>query len=267
MLLQKLMADVEARAGVSKAFQMILGVSLLTNVLMAGGFLAMDTNVRTIMVPPEINKTFWVDGRALGPEYMEQMGAWVISQFATVSPTTIEFQNANLLKYVHPSAHGELAMRFQVGANRLKSENMSKIFSPREIRLSEKGQAVAMIGVQSTWIADKRVPNDQQKGYLVSFAYSNGRTYIKELRETNPEHAFEAPSASALSKAEADAAAQPSGAALQPVSGLSAPNLKTPDGNAPAAQVPALPPAPPQPANPAVQESLQSGNAPAPIAR
>ena len=36
MILNKLIADVEARAGVTKAFQLILGASLLTNVFMAG---------------------------------------------------------------------------------------------------------------------------------------------------------------------------------------------------------------------------------------
>ena len=138
MILNKLIADVEARAGVTKAFQLILGASLLTNVFMAGAFFTMDRTVRTILVPPEVSKTFWVDGRSVGPEYLEQMGSWVVSQYATVSPATIEYQNSLLLKYVHPSVNGELAIRFKMGANRLKAENMSKIFMPREVRISEK---------------------------------------------------------------------------------------------------------------------------------
>ena len=128
MILNKLIADVEARAGVTKAFQLILGASLLTNVFMAGAFFTMDRTVRTILVPPGVSKTFWVDGRSVGPEYLEQMGSWVVSQYATVSPATIEYQNSLLLKYVHPSVNGELAIRFKMGANRLKAENMSKIF-------------------------------------------------------------------------------------------------------------------------------------------
>ncbi|WP_126448129.1 type IV conjugative transfer system protein TraE [Sulfuricystis multivorans] len=195
MLLRKLMADVEARAGVTKAFQMILIASLLTNVFMAGAFFTMDRTVRTILVPPEINKTFWVDGKHIGPEWLEQMGSWVISQYATVSPQSIDYQNSVLLKLVHPSVNGELAVRFKMGANRLKQENMSKIFMPREVRISEKDQAVALIGTQSTFIADKRVPGDEVKAYLVVFDYDGSRTFIKELRETSPVRPFDPPNA------------------------------------------------------------------------
>lgn len=191
MDLKKLIADVEARAGVTKAFQFVLGASLLINCLLAGTMFTMDRTVRTILVPPEITKTFWIDGRSLGPEYLEQMGSWVVSQYATVSPASIDYQNSTLLRYVHPSVNGELSIRFRMGANRLKSENISKIFMPREVRISENAKSVVFIGTQSTYIADKRVPDDQIKAYLVTFDYDGSRTFIKELRETNPEKPFE----------------------------------------------------------------------------
>ena len=89
MLLDKMIADIQARAGIGKVFQLILAVSLLVNILLAATLLTMDRTVRTILTPPEINKTFWVDGRSLGPEYLEQMGVWVIQQFATVTPSSI----------------------------------------------------------------------------------------------------------------------------------------------------------------------------------
>lgn len=270
MLLKNLIADVEARAGVTKAFQLILGASLLINVFMAGAFFTMDRTVRTILVPPEINKTFWVDGHNIGPEWLEQMGSWVISQYATVSPQTIEYQNSVLLKLVHPSVSGELAVRFKMGANRLKQENMSKIFMAREVRISEKGQAVALIGTQITFIADKRVPGDEVKAYLVVFDYDGSRTFIKELRETSPVRPFDPPNAPPTAEtetvyqqpAQALPAEQQAGT-QSPAPAPSAPSAPT----APAPTSAALPPAP-QPNNPAVQDALQSGKAPtAPISR
>ena len=270
MLLKNLIADVEARAGVTKAFQLILGASLLINVFMAGAFFTMDRTVRTILVPPEINKTFWVDGHNIGPEWLEQMGSWVISQYATVSPQTIEYQNSVLLKLVHPSVSGELAVRFKMGANRLKQENMSKIFMAREVRISEKGQAVALIGTQITFIADKRVPGDEVKAYLVVFDYDGSRTFIKELRETSPVRPFDPPNAPPTAEtetvyqqpAQALPAEQQAGT-QSPAPAPSAPSAPT----APASTSAALPPAP-QPNNPAVQDALQSGKAPtAPISR
>jgi conjugal transfer pilus assembly protein TraE len=267
MLLSKLMADVEARGGVTRAFQMILGASLLTNVFMAGAFFTMDRTVRTILAPPEISKSFWVDGRTLSPEYLEQMGSWVIQQYATVTPSSIDYQSNMLLKYVHPSIHGDLAIRFKIGSNRLKADNMSKIFMPREIRISEKGQSVALIGAQSTWIADKRVPNDEMKAYLVTFDYDGSRTFIKELRETSPLKPFDPPVAQANAEVEAamqqEAAAQAAAAQAAAAQATGSQTAAT----APLAPSPSpvggagLPPAP-QASNPAAKDALQSGVTP-----
>lgn len=258
MLLNKLIADVEARAGVTKAFQLLLGASLLTNVLMAGAFLTMDRTVRTVLVPPEVTKSFWVDGRAIGPEYLEQMGSWIIQQFATVTPATIDYQSAMLLKYIHPSQYGELAVRFKMGANRIKAENLSKIFMPREMRISEKGQEVALIGVQSTWIADKRVPGDEIKAYLVGFDYDGSRVTIRELRETNPQRPFDPPSEQQVAAA-AEAAAQqelPTAAVTTaaPTQDNGVQNQIRPNTG--------LPPAPPPAVSPSAEEALRGGVAP-----
>lgn len=262
MLLKNLIADVEARAGVTKAFQLILGASLLINVFLAGAFFTMDRTVRTVIVPPEINKTFWVDGHNIGPEWLEQMGSWVISQYATVSPQTVDYQNSVILKLVHPSVNGELSVRFKMGANRLKQENMSKIFMPREVRISEKGQAVALIGTQMTFITDKRVPGDQVKAYLVVFDYDGSRTFIKELRETNPVRPFDPPNAPPTADQES-VYQQPSQATVadqqdgprDAVTPSSAESVSLPKSAG------ALPPAP-QPNAPAVQDALQAGRAP-----
>lgn len=187
------------------------------------------------------------------------MGSWVISQYATVSPQTIDYQNSVLLKLVHPSVSGELAIRFKMGANRLKQENMSKVFMAREVRISEKGRTVALIGTQITFIADKRVQGDEVKAYLVVFDYDGSRTFIKELRETSTVRPFDPPNASQ--------AVEPEPSFQQPTQVLSAdqqagyqsPTSTQPD--LPPQNASALPPAP-LPNNPSVQEALQAGKGP-----
>ena len=116
MRIDKLTADIQARTGVSKVVQAMLGISMLTNLIGAAIFLAQDHTVRTVLTPPNITKAFWVDGKALGPEYLEQMGIWVVQQYASFTPTSIDQQNNLLLKYVHPSIHGDLAIKFKIAS-------------------------------------------------------------------------------------------------------------------------------------------------------
>lgn len=232
MLLKNLVSDLEAKAGLSRSFQAILVASVLTNVFMAGALATMDKTVRTVMMPPEVTKSFWVDGRSVSPEYLEQMGTWVIQQFASVTPGSADYQKDSILRYVHPSVYGDLNVRFQHGANRLKSENISKIFFPREVRISQQLQALALIGVQQTWIADKRA-GDEMKAYVVMFHYDGAKVTIKELRETNIKDPFsqqgtvpeiaEAQAATAVAMPQPSAqpaAPEPAAVAPQPTLGL-----------------------------------------------
>lgn len=191
MQVKALVHELQVRTGLGRLTLGILGVALLTNSLLAGAILTMDRTVRTVFVPPTITKSFWVDGRTLSGDYLEQMGDWVVYQYATVTPSSVDYKAAQLLKYVHPSVHGELAVRFKQGANRLKHENLSHFFTPRDVRISEQTNAVAFIGTLSSWIADKRLPGDPLKAYLVVFDWDGSQTTIKELRETNPRSPFE----------------------------------------------------------------------------
>ncbi|MBS4018061.1 MAG: type IV conjugative transfer system protein TraE [Dechloromonas sp.] len=190
MLINKLSADVKARTGLGRAFQLILAGSLLTNIMLAGSFMTLDKTQRTIFLPPQITKSFWVDGEQLSPEYIEQMGDWVVGMFATVSPASVDYKNASLLKLVHPENYGELQLRFEAGAMRLKAENLSKVFMPREIRMDHVQQRVAFIGTQDLWLGDKKVSTGAPAAYVVGFHFDGSFTTIRELREANPVEPF-----------------------------------------------------------------------------
>lgn len=196
MKIEKLIEDMEAKAGIGKVFLMVLACSLITNILQAAGFVTMDKSVRTMLVPPEITKTFWVDGKQISPEYLEQMGQYIVMQYASVTPASIEAQNQNILKHVHPSVYGELDVRFKAGAQKLKAESMSRFFFPKEVRLAEKSQSVAFIGAVETWVGDKKVLTPEMKAYVVGFEYRDGRVTIRELREGDLQNPFAQPKAS-----------------------------------------------------------------------
>ncbi|MBK6639104.1 MAG: type IV conjugative transfer system protein TraE [Rhodocyclaceae bacterium] len=270
MRIEKVMEDVQARAGVTRAFQLILGASLLTNVFMAGAYATMDRTVRTVLVPPEIIKEFWVDGHRISPEYLEQMGAWVVDQFASVTPHTAEYKTNLLLKYVHPSVYGELQQRFKAGNFRLKQDNLSKVFQPREVRISESGQSVAFIGMAESWIADKRVPGSGGvKAYLVSFDYDGYKTTIKELRETDPQKPFDAMSQAALEQLAAQSPLPVAGAATDALS-LAVPLPLQPQPQAqivPPALTGSLPPPPAAPQSHEIDAALQAGTIPGALRR
>ena len=251
MHVANLVRDIKAKTGFGLVLQLILMMALLGNILLAIAIVTMDRTVRTIFVPPEITKTFWVDGKKLGPEYLEQMGEWVVYLFATTTPASVDYKTSQILKYVHPSVFGELSIRFKAGSKRLKQENLSRFFLPREVRISESAQAVAFIGVLDSWISDKHLPAEQ-KAYLVVFDWDGSHTTIKELRETDPKSPFEpmseqAAAALAVSVEQSAISTLADGEPANPSPTQSAPT--------------SLPPAPPA-SSPAAQSALEVGQLP-----
>jgi conjugal transfer pilus assembly protein TraE len=190
MHIDKLLADVQAKTGVTKFMQILMVGLVLGNIVQGLNYMMIDKSVRVQLVPPEITKSFWVDGAHLSPEYIEQMGEYIVMKYASVTPSTVEFNNALILRHVHPSTHGELSIRFKTSAAKLKADSISRFFFPKEVRISQNGQAAAFIGMMETWIGDKKVPQAEIKAYLVGFEYAAGSVTIKELRETSERDPF-----------------------------------------------------------------------------
>lgn len=190
MRADKLASEIAVKTGIKKIVLILLSASICANLLMAIGFLTFDKTVRTQIVPPIIKQSFWMDGKQLGPEYLEEMGAWLIQQYATVTPYTIDHNIDVLLRYIQPIRFAEVERRWRAGAQQLKHNNISKVFFPSETRLSQQGQALALIGREETWVGDKKLPNVAVKSYMVAFEYDGQNTTISELRESDPRHPF-----------------------------------------------------------------------------
>jgi type IV conjugative transfer system protein TraE len=114
-------------------------------VLAAGQILALVVilnllgTVRTVVVPPSINKTFWVTRDKASSEYLEQMGSFIAWLVLDVTPASIDWKKDILLGYVEPEQYGPLKTRQEVEAERLKRINAATVFAPQQLVPSEDG--------------------------------------------------------------------------------------------------------------------------------
>ena len=102
------------------------GLGITVGVLAGGHILALLVilnllgTVRTVVVPPSINKSFWVTRDKASSEYLEQMGSFIAWLVLDVTPASIDWKKEILLGYVEPEQHGELKTRQELEAARLK---------------------------------------------------------------------------------------------------------------------------------------------------
>lgn len=192
MKLNQLSDEISYKAGVKKLSQVLIGVLLVSNILLAYTTATADRTHRETLVPPIINKTFWVDGDKVSADYLEQMGWFALQLALNNTPVGAESNARLLLKYVAPSSYGELERSLMANVKRLRENNASTMFSARSVTPNEHDNSVVFAGVTTTYIVDKRV-SEVSQSYIAKFGYSGGRIFILDLRETDAKEPFKEP--------------------------------------------------------------------------
>ena len=163
-----------------------LVLALLAN---AGASLSVAGSERTILVPPEVHKTFWVSDQKVSTEYLQEMAYWYAGLALNVTPHVAEYQKNLFLKYAAPSEYGRLQAEFGARTEFIRKNNASTQFSPQSVMPDEAAMKVALTGVLLTWVGDKKA-SEKQTTYVVGFRYLNGRLHVSEFKETSDQDPF-----------------------------------------------------------------------------
>lgn len=137
---------------------------------------------RTIVVPPSIDKTFWVTKDHASREYLEQMGSFVAWLILDVTPASIDWKKDVLLNYVAPDQHGAVKSRQEIEAERLKRINASTFFLLQQLVANETNQTVVVRGRLRTQVNGQDTATET-KAYLAEFQYAGGRIHLKAFKE------------------------------------------------------------------------------------
>ncbi len=137
---------------------------------------------RTVVTPPNLEKSFWITSSTASASYIEQMALWSAGLILDVTADNVEFKSRLLLEYAHPQAHGTLKERQALEARRLKRDNAATYFVMQTIRSVPEQLAAVITGRLNTLINGTPV-TQVEKHYLVRFAIDGGRAHLIEFSE------------------------------------------------------------------------------------
>ena len=206
MRLELLRSDIAGARRAATFLAALLVVSLLTNVVLALLSVRLSGRERVVLVPPTINKTFWVDAERVSAEYLQQMAYFLVQLTLNVTPQSVDHQASVLLQYAAPGSFGELRAAMAATADRLKRDGASTLFSTRDLVVDEATQRVGVRGELTTFVSDRRV-SEVSKAYAIELQYAGGRVFLKAFRETNPNDPLQTQSLPAATAATAAAPA------------------------------------------------------------
>lgn len=157
----------------------LLALGLFVSVISVFAVLGSE---RTVLVPPTLSKSFWVDGKKVSSEYLEQMGSFMSWLILDLSPQSIAWKSDILLDYVSPEQFGALKTRQNLEADRLKRLNASTYFATQQVAVREQEQEVEIRGRLRTQVNGQETTNEP-KAYAVRFSYEGGRIHLQSFKE------------------------------------------------------------------------------------
>ena len=176
------LTDIQSVATALKRQQGITFVLAALSLLLTINALTKQTTI--ILEPPSRSKTIAVVGDKVDGAWLEEMGAWVAHMMLDASPHSIGWQQEQLLKWVHPSTHGQMQQEMAVQAKRLIDTNASTVFWLQQLAPDVERQRVALVGQLDTYVNGVKVPGSSRTmSFLVQFEAKGGRMQIKEWKE------------------------------------------------------------------------------------
>ena len=144
-----------------------IGVS----VLMAMSSILLSTalffkNERTILVPPHITKTLWVEGGAISKEYLEEMGIYIAKLLLDLSPTSFPYNHETLLKYVTPEAYGAFKKQLMEDGEHYTKLQLSTHFKPTEVKANPSKFSAEVKGNLTSYVAGKEIHSSLETVFL-----------------------------------------------------------------------------------------------------
>lgn len=176
--------ELEFRTSVRKSMWLLLALSIATNLILAVIAVTNKSTHRETLVPPSINKGFWVDGETLDPSYVEQMGKFLLDLALNNTPVNCEMNRTALLKYVGSGSYSAINTQQSANCKIILAGRISTFFAAQTIAIKSSTREVIFVGATSRWLNDKKLP-DKQQAYRLKFGYSGGRIYLQELLEVD----------------------------------------------------------------------------------
>ena len=158
---------------------LLFGVGMLvTNILLSTKLLG--SSERTIIVPPEIRKEFWVEGAKASSSYLEQMSLYFTKQMLDMTPSNAAEIKPIILRHVSPAYYASLSQKLIEQEKYLKENSITTIFFPKSVRvdvenqLSEiKGQVKQMVGTD--------IVKEEEQTYRLKFEYGGAGFLISSF--------------------------------------------------------------------------------------
>lgn len=138
-------------------------------------------NERVIVVPPVVEKVFWVDSQTVSSTYLEQFGVFIGQLLLSKSTNSAEHQRTVLLRHSSPRFSSELRKRLIQEESVLSKQKTSYVFLPHSAEVDMDNLEVTLKGERSSYASGHCVSTEPEE-YRIQFIFSGGRLLLNGVK-------------------------------------------------------------------------------------
>ncbi|MFQ5729706.1 MAG: type IV conjugative transfer system protein TraE [Waddliaceae bacterium] len=137
---------------------------------------------RIVVVPPVVEKTFWVEKDNVSATYLEQFGHFLGQLLLGKSEQSASLQKEIVLRHTDPAFAGHLQKKLKEEEIRLRKQNASYVFYPERIEIDQKKLTVFLWGERSLFVEEKKISSSKE-GYVLGFNCVGSRLLLNSLEK------------------------------------------------------------------------------------
>jgi len=150
--------------------------------LLTGLIFCLIGREKIIVVPPVVEKSFWVTNSQVSAEYLSEMTAFFAYLRLNVTADNASSQHALLLRYTDPSDYNRLKGQLLQEADRLSEQHLSSAFFPASVQVDSPHLTAWISGDLHSSVGEMALPPQRVK-YKVTYRWVGGRLFVQTFTQ------------------------------------------------------------------------------------
>lgn len=156
--------------------------TMILNLILGLALIAAIGHEKIVLVPPHLEKTFWVRGNSVAPEYLSEMSLFFMQLRFNLTAENAGVQRDILLRYIDPLSYEMLKMELINEETHLKKGHITTAFFPVEIKVDVKNLQAMVTGDLVSTVGTNQLPS-KRLHYQISYNYGGAKLLVKSFAE------------------------------------------------------------------------------------
>ncbi|MDR0453806.1 MAG: type IV conjugative transfer system protein TraE [Deferribacteraceae bacterium] len=149
-------------------------------ILLLFALLSAYKNQKVIVLPPKVDKEFWVAGNTLSSSYLEQVAFYLSDRLLTVSPATVRASFDTIIGFAEPSMIKLLRTSLSEQADTIIREKIFQVFYPAAFASDTQKRTITVKGTIKRFSGNV-YQSEAESVIIFEYTVLEGRLYITSI--------------------------------------------------------------------------------------